>query len=64
MQVYILYDNYTQDEPTIYGVYNSYEVAEEALKLYSSKDNKYGMSFNDDDTMEITEYTVYSTPGI
>lgn len=64
MQVYILYDNYTEDEPIIYGVYDSYEVAKEALKLYSSKDNKYGMSFNDDDTMEIMEYTVYSTPDI
>ena len=64
MQVYILYDTYTEDEPTIYGVYDSYEVAEEALKLYSSENNKYGMSFNEDDTMEISEYTVYSTPNI
>ena len=62
MQVYILFDQYTEDAPTTYGVYTSYEVAHQALARLSSTENPYGRSLNKDDTIEIISYTVYDTP--
>ena len=64
MQIHILYDEYTEDEPAIYGVYSTYEVAKQALARLSSTDNPYGKSLNEDDTIEIRSYDVYDTPAV
>ena len=64
MQIHILYDKYTEDEPTIHGVYSTYEVAKQALARLSSTDNPYGKSLNEDDTIEIESYDVYDTPAV
>ena len=53
MYIYLVKDNYTPDQPTIYGAYISEKLAEEAIELLSSDNNPYGGSQNKNDTINI-----------
>jgi len=52
-EVYVVLDNYTEDQPTIYGTFSTREKAEEAFKELESIDNDYGENMNADGTLEI-----------
>jgi len=52
-EVYIVVDNYTEGEPTIYGTYSTRSEAERAFKELESEDNDYGENMNEDGTLEI-----------
>jgi hypothetical protein len=55
MKVYILKDDYAPDGCRIYGVYSTYEKAEEAQARYESDDNEFGKAC---ESLDIDSYTV------
>lgn len=61
MYIYLVKDDYTPDQPTIYGAYISEKLAEEAIELLSSDNNPYGESQNKNDTIEIERMQVTET---
>ncbi len=55
MRIYILKDDYNPDGSRIYGVYSSMEKAQEAMEIYESEDNEYGVSC---DSLDIESFVV------